>query len=148
MEGNNFANSIFNFNNGTSNQFHNTSNNIDFESIYPYGKFPIEKTKSYDPINHKIESLSHPKEEPDHTTPKNNNILGNIDLKTILPLITALKNKNKLTTYDLFNLFMPSLYKNNPNLKELLKFFKKQEEQPKSKLPKPQMQSIDSYVKA
>ena len=148
MEGNSFDRSIFNFNNITSSQSQHTSNNIDFESIYPYGKFPIEKTKSYNPINHKIESLSYPKEETEKTPPKNKNLLGNIDLKTILPLITTLKNKNKLTTYDLFNLLMPSLYKDNPNLKELLKFFDKQEEQPKSKLPKPQMQSIDSYVKA
>jgi len=157
METNSFVDLIKKFgNNNNSNNFEQTTKNqnINLDSIYPYGQFPIEKTKGYDPSKHKknqVETLDlkdkddNKKEEPKR---HDNNIFGNMDLKTILPLISSIQNKNKLSTYDLFNLIMPTMYKDNPNLKELVKYFAKKDEPPKSKLPPSKMQAIDSYVKA
>ena len=166
MDTNSFVDLIKKF--GTNNQenFNNKNSfeqkssgqspNINLDNMYPYGKFPVEKTKGYDPSLHKksqVETLSEPapnnfKKEENPQKTGMGDLFGNLDLKTILPLMTNIKNKNKLNTYDLFNLLMPTMYKDNPNLKEIVKYFSKNEESPKPKLPPSKMQAIDSYVKA
>lgn len=156
METGSFVDLIKKFGNENANNFerNSSSQNINLDSIYPYGQFPIEKTKGYDPLKNKknqVETLginNKDDNKKDNIPKTNNNPLGNLDLKTILPLMSSIKNKNKLSTYDLFNLIMPTMYKDNPNMKEIIKYFAKNDEPPKSKLPPSKMQAIDSYVKA
>lgn len=151
METQSFVDLIKNYN--KQDNTYQAKSNPTIEAMYPYGQFPIERTKNYDPFenlkkkessNTKVETLSEKPPAP----PKPDNIFSGLDMKMLLPIIANMKNKSKFSTYDLFNLLIPTLTKNNPDLKDIIKYFTISPEPKKSTLPPSKMQSIDSYVKA
>ena len=151
METQSFVDLIKNYNNPNT---YTAKSNPSIEAMYPYGQFPIEKTKGYDPFEHlkkkessnvKIETLS----EKPPALPKSDSFLSGLDMKMLLPIIANMKNKSKFSTYDLFNLLVPTLTKNNPDLKDIIEYFTISPEPAKKHTLQPsKMQSIDSYVKA
>lgn len=77
-------------------------------------------------------------------------IFEGMDLKTLLPLMMNLQNKDKFNTNDIFGLLMPTLAGDNPNMKELMKIFTQNKSKPKEtdkKITPSKMNSIDSYIK-
>lgn len=83
-----------------------------------------------------------------HTNSNSNGAFSGMDLANLLPLMTNMKSNNKLNTFDMFNLLMPTLSKDNPNMGELMNYFKQNNAKVENKkLPPSKMQAIDSYIK-
>jgi len=77
-------------------------------------------------------------------------IFDGMDLKTLLPLMMNLQNKDKFNATDMFSLLMPTLGGDNPNMKELMKIFtqnKSKQTDSEKKITPSKMKSIDSYIK-
>ncbi len=78
-----------------------------------------------------------------------NNFGGANLLQAMLPLMSNMKDNNKMNNSDLMSLLMPTLSQNNPHMKDIMKMFNptKKAGQDNPPLPKSNLQSIDSYKK-
>lgn len=86
---------------------------------YPYGDFPIRYTKSGQEFmrkNSEARYQSPPPPEPQQSS--------SIDISTLVTLMSLLGGKKKSSS-DMLELISPILFKNNPELKSLLKLFNK-----------------------
>lgn len=101
----------------------NEQANQEVNSQYPYGDFPIRYTKTGQEILRKQSEaryLSPPPLEPSQSS--------NIDVSTLVTLMSIIGNKKKSSS-DILELLSPLLFKDNPELKSLLKLFNKNKPQ-------------------
>ncbi len=93
--------------------------NQEINMQYPYGDFPIRYTKSGQELlrkNSEARFLSSPPPEQQQNQ--------NLDVSTLVTLMSLIGNKKKSSS-DILELISPLLFKDNPELKSLLKLFNK-----------------------
>lgn len=109
----------------------NSSNNSTPEPIpkeildqYPYGEFPIRYTKiGQEDIRKHSENRFAYKDVPQKDIDNNNNSNA-LDFKSLMPIIQLLSNKNH-SSKDMFKVFSQLLFKDNPELTNILELFSK-----------------------
>lgn len=105
---------------------------------YPYGEFPLRYTKSGQDILRKNSEARYLNDTPPTQTKEENNTSTPLDISTILTLSSLLTNKKKQPS-NMLELISSILFKDNPEIKKLLKLFttttKTQEIIPKEDFP-------------
>ena len=146
----------------------NISNNNIIENIakmYPYGQFPHQYTQRQKEIdinnlhvcnyytNDKFDKVSamNIKEGDKNNTNKNNNI----NIQSLLPLLTSFSEHKKLSSNDMLTSILPLIMGNkSKDITALLKLFNKNHSTNKTELvkkvdlPPSEYNSIDSYDRA
>lgn len=122
----------------------NTTTNIPKEVLeqYPYGDFPIRYTRSGQEFLRKNSEARYlnppPPQKPSEST--------NSDISTLITLMSLLGGKKK-SSNEMFELFSSILFKDNPELKKLIKLFpqnKPKEVNAQTDFPKPHTVSISN----
>lgn len=90
---------------------------------YPYGEFPLRYTKSGQEYLRKNSEARYLNSPPSTQDKVEDDTSKPIDLSTILTLSTLLSNKKKQPS-DMLELISSILFKDNPEIKKLLKLFK------------------------
>lgn len=103
---------------GTDEKETNVSDEISMQ--YPYGDFPIRYTKSGQEALRR-QSETRFLNPPTQTNTQN----SDLDISTIVTLLSLFGGKKKSSS-DILELLSPILFKNNPELKTLLKLFNKE----------------------
>lgn len=105
---------------------------------YPYGEFPLRYTKSGQDFLRKNSETRYLNDTPPTQDNEENNTSNSLDLSTILTLTSLLTNKKKQPS-DMLELISTILFKDNPEMKKLLKLLapttKAQEVTPKEDFP-------------
>ena len=115
--------SLSNLNSKESNQLQNEIPK-EISDQYPYGQFPIQYTKhGQETIRKQSENrFSYADNITDENKSKNN--IANSPLSLLLPLIQTMSN-NKKQPKDLMQIFGKLLFKDNPELQQLLSLMPK-----------------------
>lgn len=120
MDASNIANLLKALSNGQDNIAPPSNSQNEISMQYPYGDFPIRYTKSGQ------ETLRKQSEARFLNTPQPSNTQGSdMDISTLVTIMSLLTGKKKSSS-DLLELLYPLLFKNNPELKSLLKLFNKE----------------------
>ena len=93
---------------------------------YPYGQFPIQYTRPGQEIIRKNSENRFSYNEEKNIEEKYNE--SNFDINAMLPIIEILYNK-KQSPQDIFQVFSKLLFKDNPELENLMSLFSKSSKQ-------------------
>jgi hypothetical protein len=124
-------NTLINLISALSKNTSNTKNEENTQTIpkeildqYPYGEFPIRYTKPGQETIRKHSENRFLESYDNKTNENNNNNTNDFNISSLLPLIQILSNKNS-SNKDLIDIFSKLLFKDKPELQNLLKMFNK-----------------------
>lgn len=120
MDASNIANLLKALSSGQDENVNKDTVSDEISMQYPYGDFPIRYTKSGQETLRKQSEARFSSPAPQNYTPN-----ADIDISSLVAVLSLMGGKKKSSS-DMLELLSPILFKNNPELKSLLKLFNKE----------------------